>query len=225
MARNEFDIVTQRPESSGDRVYQRRMVSAREIRAAYRTGEKYITYQREPSGFVKENDMARGVPRAMAYLERGAAELYRVTILQPSIWFERLGFAETEGGRALGQLLDPETILALRPLDGHACAPAQFCRTRTMVDMAMGEKDLLERRAGAFQSIEDPFEVTSRINDGGLVCSLVNQDGAILLERSDGNDRNFNLGAFHGSNYRQAGTLREHTDLARIGEPFARKHR
>jgi hypothetical protein len=57
---------------------------------------------------------------AVIDLERLVAERDRVAVLEPAVRLERLGMPKAESPRLLGQLLDPEAFLLLRPLDRNA---------------------------------------------------------------------------------------------------------
>src|SRR5436305_4062548 len=58
-----------------------------------------------------------------------------------------------------------------------------------MVDMAVGQKDLLDRDSGLLGGRLQARQVAARIDERGAHCRGAPQQGAILLQRSDRDDR------------------------------------
>ncbi len=191
MAGDEHHVVAERPELRDDRLQQRRMVAAREIGASDRAGEQHVADDREAVGRGEEDDVPGRVAGAVAHLQFGAAEADRVAALQPAVRLERLRRRETIALRRLGQLVDPELVVRMRPLDRHAGALAQFRRRAAMVEMPVGDEDLLQRGAGLRHDLEDAFEVAAGVDDSAAARRLVDQDRAVLLERRHREDRDF----------------------------------
>ena len=90
--------------------------------------------------------MAGRVAGAMADVEGEVADGHRVAIDQPAIGLERLA-GDAVFGAVLGQPVDPEQIVLVRALDRHAQLGGEDAGRSAMVDMAVGEQDLLERHA------------------------------------------------------------------------------
>ena len=76
----------------------------------------------------------------------------------------------------------------MRALDRHLQRIAQFGRAADMVDMAVGQPDLLDGDAGLLDRLEDLRHVAAGVDHHGLLAGLVPDDGAVLLEQRHGDD-------------------------------------
>ena len=132
--------------------------------------------------------MARRVPRAMQHLELELAHRDPVALMQPAVGRERLGGWEAEHLRLGGHLLDPEQIALMRPLDGDARAPRELRGGARVVEMRVGDEDLLEREPVALENRQHPRQLTARVDDGRAARGLAPQHRAVLLERRDRDD-------------------------------------
>src|SRR5690606_28413700 len=112
---------------------------------------------------VMEDDMPGRVARAMDHVEGLFAEADRIAVVEPAIRLEGIEPGETEALALFGQLPDPEGILALGTLDRHAMAARELGRLSAVVDVAMGEQDLLDARAQLPEGRIDPVEVAAGI--------------------------------------------------------------
>jgi hypothetical protein len=64
-----------------------------------------------------------------------------------------------------------------------------------MVNMAMGDEDLLNLDARLLHRIHDAVKIPARVNNSTNLGLIIINDGTILLERCDRNDNDFEL--FH----------------------------
>ena len=81
----------------------------------------------------------------------------------------------------------------MRPLDLDTQRLGEFRRTTGMIDMAMGQQDLLDGDARLLDGLEDHRNVTTGIDDRPHLLRLVIDERAVLLERGDGDDEGFQL--------------------------------
>ena len=63
-----------------------------------------------------------------------------------------------------------------------------------MIDMAMGQQDLLDLDILLFDRGINPLDLAARIDHGRLVGFGAPQDRAVLLEGGDGNNDGFHVG-------------------------------
>ncbi len=124
----------------------------------------------------------------MQDIEGLLAESHRVAILEPAIGLEGLEPWKPEALALLGQLPDPEGVLALRALDRDRMALRKFGRLPAVVDMAVGQQHLLDAGAELREPGVDPVEVAARIDHRGAAAGLAEQDRAVLRERGYRND-------------------------------------
>ena len=68
--------------------------------------------------------------------------------------------------------------------------------SRCMIQMAVRQQNLFYLDAGFLDYGKDAINVATWINHYGLLCLVTDQQGAILLERRNGND-----GVFHFRQY------------------------
>jgi len=78
----------------------------------------------------------------------------------------------------------------VRPLDGDAAELLlELGRARGVIDVAVSEEDLLHRHAGFGDGRLDAVEVAAGVHHRAALAGLVPDQGAVLLERRDGDDR------------------------------------
>ena len=114
-------------------------------------------------------------------LQRLLAHGDGVAVVQPAVGLEGLDVGEAEHLALLRHALDPEAVL-LRPLDRHAESRASFAVPPGVVDVAVGDEDLLDRDAELGDRGEDAVEVAARSTTAAPSC-VAPQDAAVLLER------------------------------------------
>ncbi len=130
--------------------------------------------------------MAGRVARAVAHLQRLIADLHAVAVVQPARGREGLRGRKAEHRALLRQAVDPELVARVRADDGQGQALGQLARAARMVDVGVREPDLFEREAQARDFAEQGVEVAPGVDDGGLQGGVAPDDGAVLLERGDG---------------------------------------
>src|SRR5882757_5279809 len=91
-----------------------------------------------------ENHMARRMAGGVIDIERQVADRDGVAIDQPAVGLER-HTGDAVMAPVLVESRDPETVVLMRPLDRHAEFVGERLGPAAMVDMAMGEDDLLDR--------------------------------------------------------------------------------
>ena len=88
----------------------------------------------------------------------------------------------------LCQPRDPEAVLFVRPFDRHAELFGENAGAAAMVDMAVGQQDLLDRHAGLLRGGLEPRQIPAGINEGSAHRRSAPQQSAILLQRGDRDD-------------------------------------
>src|SRR5205085_8150954 len=85
--------------------------------------------------------------------------------------------------------VDPEQIVLVRALDGDAKLFGEHAGLAAMVDMAVGEQDLLDRYAGLGGGRFEPRQVAAGIGESAAHRLGAPDQAAILLQRRDRQDR------------------------------------
>ena len=186
MTGNELDIVAEREQLFLDRGNQRGMIAAREIGTPDRSLEKHVANLRELAVSVKKHDMPRRMPRAMQNSQFDLAETHAVAVLQPARRDEGGACGKAEHATLLRHALNPERIVGMRSLDRYSRLLGQGGGPAGMIDVAMRDQHLAQGQAFGGQHGQDPVNIASGIDNGGLAGFFAPEHGAVLLERRDG---------------------------------------
>lgn len=122
MPRNEGNIVTEGPELLHDRFYQGGVVSAGEIRATNRALEQDVPNLRNAGRFVKKDNVPGGVARTMFDDKLLSSKTNMIILLQPAVWLKSLNPLHTRHFAPRRELIYPESVLFMRPLNGNSKA-------------------------------------------------------------------------------------------------------
>ena len=149
VARNERDVVPERPELLRDRRDQRRMVAAGEIGAADRALEQHVADDREAAGAGGRTPRGPACGRACGSPAASARRSSRCRRPRAS---GRARTARASGSRSACPVAASCSIQnlssTLRPFERNASASTQFGRAAAVVDVAVREQHLLEHHAG-----------------------------------------------------------------------------
>src|SRR6185503_7185442 len=121
--------------------------------------------QRQIRVRMVEDDMARRVAGTVPNVERELADSDLIAVDQPARRLERAA-DHSVARTVLAEPLDPETVVLVRALDRDAELLREDSGAAAMVDMAVGEQDLLDRHAGLLRSRLEPREVAAGIDEG-----------------------------------------------------------
>ena len=121
-----------------------------------------------------EDDMAGRVAGAMIDVEGQLADRRRVAVDQPAVAFERLA-GDPVGAAVILEPRDPEAVVLVRPLDLHAELVGEDLGRSAMVDMAVGQQDLLDRHLVLRRGGLEPVQVAAGIGEGRRASSSVHQ--------------------------------------------------
>jgi hypothetical protein len=75
-----------------------------------------------------------------------------------------------------GQIVDPEGIAFLRPLDGNAQLLRQTCRTAGMIDVTVGQEDPLNRHVKGVDRLQNALGVAAWIHHRRSLGFVAPQD-------------------------------------------------
>jgi len=142
---------------------------------------------------TEKYDVTRRVARAEIDFHRLVAELHGVAVVEPAFRREGFGVRKTEALSLRGQLIDPERIFAMRSLYLYTVMVRERLGAAAMIEMAVREKNLVDGHALAFDFRDDPFDVATRIDDGGALGRFADHDRAVLLKGRYGNENDFHM--------------------------------
>ena len=130
---------------------------------------------------------------AMQHVEGEVADAHRVALVEPAVGRHGTGL-EAVGLSLFGEPLQAGIVRLVRSLDRHAELVPQLRRSARVIDMAVGQNDLLHARAALRDGIADALEIAAGIDHGGLLRLFAPQQGAVLLEGRHGYDGGADIG-------------------------------
>src|ERR1700674_1051968 len=184
VAADERDVVAQGENLFPDRAEQLRMVAARYVGAPDRAAEQHVADNGEALRGIEQGDAARRMARAVQDIEGQLADLYLIALVEPAFRRDVARTGHPEGAAALGQAFEQKPVGAVRPLDRHVTTRAETLLelggAAGVIDMTMGEPDLIDAHTGLRDRILDPRQIASRVDHGRAPGRLAPQDGAVL---------------------------------------------
>src|SRR4029453_12241824 len=184
---HEMSVVAHWPKALGDRIEQLLVIAAREVRSSDRSLEQYVADDRELRFGMVEHDMARRVARAMADVEGQVADRDSVAVDQIAVGLKWLAFYAVAMAVIL-QPGDPKQILLMRPFDRHSQFLRQNPGLPAMVDVAVGQQDLLDLHAMLRGGCLETRQIAPRIDESAEHRLGAPQQRAILLQGSHRDD-------------------------------------
>ncbi len=187
VAGDEAGGVAQWPEALADAGQQGGVGAAGEVGASDAAGKEHVADEGAGGLWRVEDDVPGGVPRGVVHGDGAVAESEGVAFAQPARGGEGLGgFFKAEGGGLLREGVEPERIGFVRADDRDAECVCQRAGAAHMVDVSVGEPDVARCDAEFVQRRFNARGFAARVNDGGLFGFAAPDDGAVLLERGDG---------------------------------------
>ena len=194
MARDEGDIVPQRPQLLADRMEQLVVIAARKIGTADRAAEQHVAHEGHLGRAIDEHDVARRMAGTVHDVQSEVAQGHLRTVVQPAIRNERLVERKVVLGARLGQRLDQEQVVLVGALDLDAVVLGHGAGGRGMVDMAVCQQDLGDLDSLLGNRLLQHVEVAARVHGGALHGLVAPDEGAVLLKRRDGGDHDLEHG-------------------------------
>ena len=198
------DVVTQRPDAPANGIQQCLVVTTGKISAADGALKDHVADNGYAILLVHKDHMPGGVSRAMAYLQDLITELDLVTFLQPAVRHERLAGGKAYLGTPLWQGVEQEPVVLMRSFDRQAQLPRHATNRAGMIEMAMGNENLLQCGIGIVHHLENPFGVTTGIDQHRPAAGFAARQGTVLLVCRDRNDRDIHKGKRTAADSRRA---------------------
>src|SRR5688572_12843557 len=149
------------------------MIAARQIRPPNRSVENYVADQREAMFRIEEYDMAGRVAGTGAHLEFQAADRDFIAM------FEQTGRpAVAHAGHSVAaahlcQAVEQKFVLLAGTDDRNAKSFGKFFGSPGVIDMSVGEQDLLGPDGIRFDGTQDAVDFPARIDDRRLAAFAV----------------------------------------------------
>ena len=147
--------------------------------------------------------MTGRVAGAVPHLQRVAAQGDGVAVVQPASGCEGLRGRKAKALALHRQAVDPELVALVRTNDGQRQPLGQLAGAASMVDVGVGEPDLLKLQSQARHLGQEQVQVAAGVDHRGLSGGVVPDQGAVLFKRGD---RNREV-AEHAPKYARAGAV------------------
>jgi len=129
-----------------------------------------------------------GVPRGVKYGAVQSKDVDGKIVAEVGVWWQDLGGCDSEPtGLYVHQFDEGQVELVIE--DGSTGESLELLGPGDVIDVGVGDEDLLEREPVVREGGDDASDVVAGINDDGLVGGFVAEDGAVTAKRAD--DENF----------------------------------
>jgi hypothetical protein len=96
-------------------------------------------------------------------------------------------------------MVDPELVFGVRPMDRQLEVLRQIGGGGGMVDVGMGDPDLLQLQAELFHGGQNALSVSAWVDHGGLSGHVIPDQRAVLLKGCDWDGEVFQHGDLSGA--------------------------
>ena len=186
MAGDKHRVVAHGPQALGNAVDQRVVVALRKIGAANAAGKQHVAHKSAANVGRIKHHVAGRVAWAVAHLQGVGPQGDGVAIVQPARGREGARGRKAIGRRRHGHAVNPKLVRRVRPDDGQVQQLGQLSGGAGVVEVAVGDPDLLKLHAQAFDRFQQQLHVATGVDDGGATLFIAPDDGAVLLESGDG---------------------------------------
>ncbi len=135
-----------------------------------------------------EDNVAGGVAGAVPHIEHKLADCHLVAVEQPAIGREGGGAGDAILCADLRRHVDPEFVVRVGAFDRHTKTLGEHAGEAAMVDMAVRHQQLLDRHLVLGRHLQQMIEIAAGIGEGTAHGFRAPDQGAVLLQRGDGND-------------------------------------
>jgi hypothetical protein len=187
MAGHDYSFIGQGQQRVVQRVQYFLHRSAREISAADGPGEEGVAGDEFFLGREVEADAAFGVAGSMEDVggERTGSNGFAGRNAAVDFNFAWIAHADPCGLRVEHF---QKSVVVLVEQDGSAGGGAEFHGSADVVDVGVGDDDLFDLQVVFAKQGLDVFDIIAGVDDHGFVSGLVADDGAVALQRADGED-------------------------------------
>jgi hypothetical protein len=162
-------------------------VAAGEVSSAYGAGEEGVSSQQESLVREVEADTAFGVAGGVEDRAGEAGDGDELAVVEGVVGVgDGWGGDAKPGGLDVHHLYLSEIVLVVE--DGCAGELLETVGAGDVVDVGVGDDDLLDGEGVFGEEGEDAGDVVAGVDDDGFARGLVAEDGAVALEGADGED-------------------------------------
>ena len=187
MAWTNDGIIRQRKNAVAQRAHDFLERSSGKVGASDAAGEQGVACDQQFFRGKIEADAALGVAGSVENVRRQAACPQRFTVCDTRF---DCNFARRGDADPCGLYVEhfQQRVVILIEQDWRARLRAQLHRSAYVIDVGVGNDDLLHIKFVLADDGKNVFNVVARIDDHGLVRGLIADDRAVTLQRADGED-------------------------------------
>jgi hypothetical protein len=185
VAGNDFDLVGEAHEAVVDGTKKLLGIASREIGAAYGAGEEGVPGEKERLPREVEADRALGVARGMEDGTRDGgfarADGDEFAVVEGVVGIVDSGGGDAQPSGLLVHYFDLREVVLVHK-DGGSGNLLESVSAGDVVDMGVGDDDLLDGEVVFGEEGEDAGDVVAGVDDDGFAGGFVAEDGAVALE-------------------------------------------
>jgi hypothetical protein len=183
--RDDPGLVGEREQAALDGLDDLLAVASRQVSAANAACEESVAGEDHFERGEMKADGALGVTRGVKDLGWVGIEAYAEAVREGLIGRSCFRRLDTDPGCLLGH--DPEQgKVVFVEKNGRAGEGFKFERSADVIDVGVGDEDLLESEAEGGEAAMDAGDLIAGVDDDGFAGFLVGEDGAVALQRADG---------------------------------------
>jgi hypothetical protein len=187
VSRQDPDVIREGKKAVVDGLEELPGIASGEVRAAYGAGEEGVSGEEERVLREVQAGAALGVAGGVEDGAGEADDADALVVSEVGVGWGDLGGRDAEpGGLDVHHLDQREIELVVE--DGGSGEAFELLGSGDVVDVGVGDDDLLDGELMAGEGLCDAGDIVARVDDDGLVGGLIAEDGAVALERADYED-------------------------------------
>jgi hypothetical protein len=156
-----------------------------QVSAPDASGEEGVSGQDHFQRCEMKTNRALGMSGGVEYLGRVAFQTYAATVGECLVGRRGVWSFDAEPRRLRRHDLQEGQVVFVKE-DGGAREGFELERTANMIDMGVGDEDLLEGEAERGEATVNAADLIAGVDDDGFTGFLIAQDGAVALQWADG---------------------------------------
>src|SRR5690242_6437168 len=130
-------------------------------------------------------DRPAGMPWRMDHASRKTCKPDGLSISQPTVWRRYFGIRNSKPGGLRGHDVELRQVVFIE-VNGSAGEAFQLECPAHVINVPVRHEDLFQIQTMLGQTLVNPADIVSGVDDDGFARLLIAYDGAVALERADG---------------------------------------
>ena len=185
MAGQDFGFIWERQQSGFDGVDELAEVAAGQVSSADAAGKEGVAGDEQLEGGKMQADRSLCVARSVDHLRWTGLDPDTQAIVERFVGRSRLRGRDTHPAGLLVHHFQQRQVVLVEQ-DGCAGKPLELERSSYMVNVGVGDENLLELETEFGQAAMDAADLVAGIDNNSLSRLRIAKDGAVALQRADG---------------------------------------